>query len=81
MKYQFSTHTHTHIGKLVPLSPVRPTIPNGKGAANQGPDRVGIPLIVDPLFGASTLSLLFIYIHDYCLVPLLCYDACLMQYV
>ena len=54
MKYLFSTHTHTHIGKLVPLSPVGPTIPNGKGAANQGLDWVGIPLVVDPIFGAST---------------------------
>ena len=51
-KYQFSTHTH--IGKLVPLSPVVPTTPNRKGVANQGPDRVGIPLVVDPIFGAST---------------------------
>ena len=38
----------------MPLSPVGTTIPNGKGAANQGPDRAGIPLIVEPIFGAST---------------------------
>jgi len=37
-----------------PISPVGPTIPNGKGVANQGLDQVGIPLVVDPIFGAST---------------------------
>ena len=46
---------HTlHIGKLVPLPPVGPATPNGQGAANQVPDRVGIPLVVDPTSGPST---------------------------
>ena len=48
-------HTHTHhIGKLVPLPPVGPATPNGQGAANQVPDRVGIPLVVDLASGPST---------------------------
>ena len=48
-------HTQTNINwETGPTSPVGPTIPNGKGATNQGPDRVGIPLVVDPIFGAST---------------------------
>ena len=46
---------HTHINwETGPVSLVRPTIPNGKGAANKALDRVGIPLVVDPIFGAST---------------------------
>ena len=43
-------NTHTHIGKLVPLSPVGPTTPNRKGVANQDPDWVGITLVVRPNF-------------------------------
>ena len=53
MKYQFSTHTHTY-WETGTISPVGPTIPNGKGAANQGLDQVGIPLAVDLIFKAST---------------------------
>lgn len=32
-------------------------MPNGKGATNQGPDRVGILLVVNPSFRASTQPL------------------------
>jgi len=37
-----------------PISPIIPSTPNGKGDSNQGPDRAGIPLVVDLIFGAST---------------------------
>ena len=40
--------------EIGPISPVGPTIPNGKGDTNQGPDRVGIPHVVDLIFGDST---------------------------
>ena len=39
---------------MVPLFPVGPTTPNEKGDASQGLDRVGIPLVVEPIFRAST---------------------------
>jgi len=42
---------------MVPY-PQSDPLPNGKGAANQGPDRVGIPFVVDPIFGASTYLML-----------------------
>jgi len=40
--------------KLVPLSLVRATTPNGKGAANQGLDWADFSHVVAMIFGAST---------------------------
>ena len=57
------------------MSTVRPTIPNVKEAANQGPDRVGIPLVVDLIFGASTGCYILIISFIYKLVMSMFYDS------